>query len=597
MSKRNVWLPFVLLAVFSFSAFASSKSTSGAKDLYEKAMQAQQSLNKSSSLQSQLTQWKKVADAFRAVYYKYPSSAYCDNALFQVGSLYASMGDRFQDTLYLHRAASTFQFLIDEYSSSSLRQDAMLEYIRIMRLQLKQDADAAKMEAAFRKQYPRSIARLPRIQTAPAQAAAPSEAAPSSAVPSGKIATLSGLRHYTGPDYSRVVLDFDQEVSFKRNRLSNPDRLYLDFENTTAPKALMDQATMIDDGFLKQVRVGRNTETRARVVLDLQSIDNYEVFALYHPYRLVIDIQGKKSMAAAAPSALAPAPPSAQIQNTTIAPQTIPSLQPAIDSAAAPSDIAVQQPAPEMAQKNSSGNYSLARQLGLKVRRIVVDPGHGGHDPGAMHNGLIEKNITLDVALRLKQILADTYGYEVLMTRGQDRYVALEERTAFANSNGADLFVSVHVNSSRNKSARGAETYYLNFATSPEAMEVAARENAIAEKNMGELQKLTSAIALNSKIEESRDFASQIQANLVGHLRKDYSIHNLGVKQAPFYVLIGAHMPSILAEISFISNSDESDLLAKPSYRQQIAEGLADGVRNYVETLAAGSLTQNIHTK
>lgn len=568
MGKRKiVVLLFTLPVILCLASAAQAKPD--AKSLYEKAMQMQQALDASPTQQSQLNQWKKVADAFRSVYYTYPSSSYCDNSLYQVATLYARMGSRFKDTLFLRRACSTYQFLISEYSSSPLIQDAMIGYIRIMREDLRQESDAAEMETAFRSRFPKSIARLPaprEVQTA--------------AAPGGKTATLTALRHYTGPDYSRVVLDFDQEVSYKRNRLSDPDRLYLDFDNTQATKGLIEQATEIDDGFLKQVRVGQNTETRARVVLDLKSIDTYEVFALYHPYRLVIDIQGKKP--AAAP--LAQAPPSVQPP-----PQTTPAIAQTV-----PPDPAAP---PEMAQKNSSGQYSLARQLGLKVRRIVVDPGHGGHDPGAMHNGLVEKDITLDVALRLKKILEDDYGYDVLMTRGQDRYVALEERTAYANSNGADLFVSVHVNSSRNHSARGAETYYLNFATSPAAMEVAARENAISEKNMGELQKLTSAIALNSKIEESRDFAGQIQSSLVGALGKNYSIHNLGVKQAPFYVLIGAQMPSILAEISFISNEQESSLLAKVSYRQQIAEGLAGGVRSYIDTLAESALTQNMPIK
>lgn len=566
MGKRNIIVLHLLLAaVLCLSSVAQARPD--AKALYEKALQLQQTLNASSSQQAQLNQWKKVVDAFRSVYYNFPSSSYCDNALFQVGTLYGQMGDRFHDTLLLRRACSTYQFLITEYSASPLIQDAMLACIRIMRDGLKQDSDAADMEAAFRSRFPKAIARLP----------APREVEPAPLAASGKTATLTALRHYTGPDYSRVVLDFDQEVSYKRNRLSAPDRLYLDFDNTAASKSLIEQATQIDDGFLKQVRVGQNTETRARVVLDLQSIDTYEVFALYHPYRLVIDIQGKRTPG---PAPIAQAP----IQQT---PQSA--------TQASTQTVAPDNPAPpEMAQKNSSGQYSLARQLGLKVRRIVVDPGHGGHDPGAMHNGLVEKDITLDVGLRLKKILEDDYGYEVLMTRGQDRYVALEERTAYANSNGADLFVSVHVNSSRNHSARGAETYYLNFATTPAAMEVAARENAISEKNMGELQKLTSAIALNSKIEESRDFAGQIQSSLVGHLGKNYAVHNLGVKQAPFYVLIGAQMPSILAEISFISNEQESGQLARTSYRQLIAEGLAGGVRNYIETLAENALTQNI---
>lgn len=517
-----------------------------AKGLYEAATKLEDKLKSSGESQSQLSEWKKVVNAYRRVYYSYPSSPYCDNSLFHVGALYAEMGSRFQDSLYFHRASSTYQFLIDQYGSSSLVEDAMLEYIRIMRDELKKTTEVELMEEKLKLRSPKTAAAVSR--QSPATLIQP--------------ANLKSLRHYTGNDYTRIVLDFDKEISFKRNRLANPDRLYLDFDNTVAYKSLLEQKFEVDDGFLKKIRVGQNTYRRVRVVLDIKSLESFEVFSLYHPYRVVIDIQGKKTEA--------------------------PIVTKKQEEAPAPLS------SPEMAKANKDGNYSLARQLGLKVRRIVLDPGHGGHDPGAMRNRLREKDITLDVSRRLKTILESGFGYEVLMTRSADEFIALEQRTAFANSNSADLFVSVHVNSSRNRRAQGIETYYLNFATTPEAMEVAARENAIAEKNMGELQKLTAAIALNSKIEESRDFASLIQTNLVDYLHKDYSTNNLGVKQAPFYVLIGAQMPSILAEISFLSNERESGLLDKTSYRQSVAEGLAKGIRRYIETLAENKLTRNL---
>jgi len=512
-----------------------------AGQLYDRAVRLEKSLKSSGTLQKQVASWEKVIRSFRNVYYSFPSSGYCDNSLFHVGALYAEMGSTFHDALYFRRATSTYLFLIEQYSSSSLVPQAMLESIRILRQELRNEQDALAMEKRLR-------IRSPKTAIAIAKRSVPTPVQP---------ASLKSVRHYTGTDYSRIVIDFDKEVGFKRDRLSNPDRLYVDFENTVAYKDLLQQTFPVDDGFLKQIRIGQNNYRTARVVLDLKSIETYEIFALYHPYRIIIDVQGKK----------------------TTLPPPLAATEPAV------------QP-PEMAQANSGGKYSLARQLGLKVQRIIIDPGHGGHDPGAMHGKLREKDITLDVAVRLKQILETELGYEVLMTREQDVFVPLEQRTAFANSNNADLFVSVHVNSSRNKQARGVETYYLNFATTPEAMEVAARENAIAEKNMGELQKLTTAIALNSKIIESQDFAKSIQTHLVSRLQKEYAANSLGVKQAPFYVLIGAQMPSILAEISFLSNQHESGLLATSRYRQSVAEGLARGVRLYVETLAESKLTQ-----
>jgi N-acetylmuramoyl-L-alanine amidase len=551
-----VILSTLLLCSQLFAANTNAKDR--AKDLYDQAVKSEEALKKSGDKQTQISEWKKVVEAYRKVYYNNPSSGYCDNSLFHVGGLYSEMGRRFNDNLYLHRACSTYEFLIQQYTSSSLVEEAMLEYIRIMRDELNQEDESQAMEEKLK-------ARSPKM--------AETVLKESSATPT-QPATLKSLRHYTGQDYTRVVLDFDKEVPFKRDRLMNPDRLYVDFDNTVAFKDLLEQQFSVDDGFLKQIRVGQNTYRKARVVLDLKSIENFEIFSLYHPYRVVIDIQGKKTPVAA----VAPATP--------IAPQikTEPPKETVVD----------QNETPEMAKTNTSGQYSLARQLGLTVRRIVLDPGHGGHDPGAMRSGMKEKDITLDVSTKLKTILEQEYGYEVLMTRTTDDFVALEERTAFANSKSADLFVSVHVNSSRNKKAKGIETYYLNFATTPEAMEVAARENAISEKNMGELQKLTTAIALNTKIEESRDFAKLIQTNLVGHLEKGYAPNNLGVKQAPFYVLIGAQMPSILAEISFISNEREYNLLETSNYRQTIAQGLARGIKSYVETLAESRLTRNL---
>jgi N-acetylmuramoyl-L-alanine amidase len=547
---------FLILSLLLVSTSLSA-GNSNAKDLYDQAVKLEEALKKSGDKQAQISEWKKVVEAYRKVYYNNPSSGYCDNSLFHVGGLYAEMGRRFNDNLYLHRACSTYEFLIQQYGSSSLVEEAMLEYIRIMRDELNQEDESQVMEERLKERSPKMAETV--LKESSATATQP--------------ATLKSLRHYTGPDYTRVVLDFDKEVPFKRDRLFNPDRLYVDFDNTVAFKDLLEQQFSVDDGFLKQIRVGQNTFRKARVVLDLKSIENFEIFSLYHPYRVVIDIQGKKTPVAA----VAPVPTAPQI------------------TAEVPKETTIDQnETPEMAKTNTTGQYSLARQLGLTVRRIVLDPGHGGHDPGAMRSGMKEKDITLDVSQKLKGILEREYGYEVLMTRTEDDYVALEERTAFANSKSADLFVSVHVNSSRNKKAKGIETYYLNFATTPETMEVAARENAISEKNMGELQKLTTAIALNTKIEESRDFAKLIQTNLVGHLQKGYAPSNLGVKQAPFYVLIGAQMPSILAEISFISNENEYNLLETSGYRQTIAQGLARGIKSYVETLAENRLTRNL---
>jgi N-acetylmuramoyl-L-alanine amidase len=236
---------------------------------------------------------------------------------------------------------------------------------------------------------------------------------------------------------------------------------------------------------------------------------------------------------------------------------------------------------------NRAGSFSLARQLGLSARRIVIDAGHGGHDPGTIgRNGLQEKELVLDVALRLSRLVKSELGAEVIMTRDTDVFIPLEERTAIANSKGADLFLSVHANSSRSPKARGIETYFLNFAADPHAEEVAARENSISAATMKDLQGLVKAITLNSKIDESRDFASSVHESLVGNLRPGYpDMQDRGVRTAPFYVLIGANMPSILAEIAFVSNPEEEKLLKSPARREQIARSLLEGVGRYLEGL------------
>jgi N-acetylmuramoyl-L-alanine amidase len=245
-------------------------------------------------------------------------------------------------------------------------------------------------------------------------------------------------------------------------------------------------------------------------------------------------------------------------------------------------------------QANRAGSYSLARQLGLGARTIVIDAGHGGHDPGSIGpGGLQEKDLVLDVALRLEKLVRTRLGAEVILTRGQDVFVPLEERTAIANSKGADLFLSIHANSSRSPRPRGVETYFLSFAADPHAEAVAARENAISAATMKDLQNLVKAIALNSKLDESRDFASSVQEAMVSHIKPHYpGVQDRGVRTAPFYVLIGANMPSILAEIAFVSHPEEERLLRQSEHRERVAWSLCEGVRAYLETLNRTQMRQ-----
>jgi N-acetylmuramoyl-L-alanine amidase len=381
----------------------------------------------------------------------------------------------------------------------------------------------------------------------------------------GGLATLEAIRREVLPDALRITLELEREAMFHEERLNGPPRVFVDLRNTQAVDALQDATITFQDDVVRQARVGQQPDRGTRVVFDLQGAGRYSVYSLYNPYRVVIDFERtapKDTEATKAP---------------TVAPIAPTAAKPVAPNAAAP---------PSTAAANAGGGFSLSRQLGLGISRIVIDPGHGGHDPGAQVRGLNEAELVLDVALRLEQLLAKEPGVEVVLTRRANAYVALEERTAIANRSGADLFLSIHANASANASVRGFETYFLNFAPNPEAEALAARENAGSSRTMGNLPDIVKAIALNNKIDESRDFAFIVQGSMHERLRKaDRNARNLGVKQAPFMVLIGATMPSVLTEVSFLTNRDEAGLLRSQSYRQQVAEALFAGVMKYQNSL------------
>ena len=393
-----------------------------------------------------------------------------------------------------------------------------------------------------------AAARVQALQDArPAPAAAARSAPPSGTV------MLRAIRREVLPQTLRITLELDREVGYYDERIDGPPRVFVDLPNTRAVEALKDATLPYPDGPVKRVRIGRQLNMRTRVVLDLEDAGAHSVYTVYDPYRIVIDVQlaaeGASPAARAAPPAESRTPPAAPPQNM-------------------------------------KGSFSLARQLGLGVTRIVIDPGHGGHDPGAQGNGISEADLVLDVAKRLAQLLLKEENFEVVLTRATDAYVSLEDRTALANKSDADLFLSIHANASTVAAARGIETYFLNFANTPDAEAVAARENAGSSKNMRHLPDIVQAIALNNKLDESRDFATMVQATLYQELRKtNKTLRNLGVKQAPFMVLVGAAMPSVLAEISFMSNRAEAALLKTDGYRQDIAEALLAGIVRYQNSL------------
>jgi N-acetylmuramoyl-L-alanine amidase len=247
----------------------------------------------------------------------------------------------------------------------------------------------------------------------------------------------------------------------------------------------------------------------------------------------------------------------------------------------------------------ADGETSLVRALGLKIGRIVIDAGHGGHDSGTIGaDGIEEKDVVLDVALRLGKLLQERLGAEIVYTRSDDTFVPLETRTAIANKAQADLFLSIHANSSPDASARGVETYYLNFTSDPTALDVAARENAVSDQSIHQLSDLVKKIALKDKIAESREFAADVEGSLYAGLAKgNAGLKDRGVKKAPFVVLIGANMPSILAEISFVTNAKDADQLQQPEYRERVAESLYRGVARYEAGLSGPGRKEGVTTE
>jgi N-acetylmuramoyl-L-alanine amidase len=306
--------------------------------------------------------------------------------------------------------------------------------------------------------------------------------------------------------------------------------------------------------------------------------------------RVLADIRARTAeMATAAAAAPAAATTAAQASAPASRRSRTTSKEPA-PAIAEPVSTADPTPAPEPPPRNVGGGFSISRQLGLAVSRIVIDAGHGGHDPGAKGKGINEAELVLDVALRLEALLQQVPGVEVVLTRRTDEFIALQERTAIANREGADLFLSIHANANSNVSAHGIETYFLNFTNNLSAAAVAARENAASGQPMNALPDIVKSIALNNKLAESRDFAGHIQRAMVEKLRtSNKGLKDLGVKQAPFVVLIGAAMPSVLAEISFVTNPQEARLLKNNPYRQRIAEALFNAIRRYQTSLKNGT--------
>jgi N-acetylmuramoyl-L-alanine amidase len=742
-------LACLMLAPVSMLARTVAQKKQVAKAQFEVAERLRDALESKPESQRTRRDFQKVIEAYRKVYYTAPSWAKADAAVLAVAELLGDQGRILNDPKSFKDSIGQLVFLRREYPGSTHRAEALFTIAEIYRDDLDDGKQAKATFEDFLKHYPgnshaqearRAIAEIdnpsaarspfkakaprrerlapPRTLRAaesttkdetkdapkppadddPVVAATPAQpqevAAVSTDTQTHRLPRLTGIRHWSTGDYTRIAIDLEQEVKYQAGRVPRPDRIFFDLYGTKLAPELVGKSFEVDAGFLHKIRVAQYKINMARVVLDVDDVAEYSAFLLPNPYRLIIDIHGKlpptkvagtretkpvatetKPVAAETKQPAKEVDSGPEVTVTTIKqPDSKPAPKPASNAAAAiqsaeatksaplrgqgkdkdkdqervvtetPAQIAkvvapkvvvddtgldnansdrtAGQPtsgptfesiAPKESSRNkkktvdvaprttttpattthtaapnAAGERSLIRALGLKIGKIVVDAGHGGHDTGTIGpNGLEEKDLVLDVALKLGKLLEDKLGAEVVYTRDDDTFIPLETRTAIANKEQADLFISIHANSSDDSTARGVETYYLNFTSRADALEVAARENAVSEKSIHELQDLVKKIALKEKIGESREFAADVQRSLFNGLSaKNPSLRNRGVKKAPFVVLIGANMPSILAEISFVSNPDDAKKLKTNDYRQRIAESLYKGVSRYVNSLS-----------
>jgi len=632
---RILLLSLAALVATPCPAFPQTTKKTAARKEFAKAENGRRALEGMAQSDRTVKEFERVVASYRHVVSVGPDTGEASSALVAVAELYQQMGRQF-DGKYFRKAVDTYQFLLHEYPASRYRSDALFTIAQIERQDLEQPDLAEKTFQEFLKQHPHSP-KSDEAQQALKEIGADRERAKKGGEKKAlaeereeqrMLPRVTSIKSWNGENYTRVVISLEEEVKYQSARIANPDRIYFDLYTAKLGAALAGKTLDVPNGFLKTIRVAQNQVGVVRVVFEVNKVKEYSAFLLRNPYRLVVDIYGESlTTVKAEPPPATPAGPALPKASKTEKPEkpveaaaekahSKPSKKDSksaeVAKAEAPSEESAEPakpkrdiPSPEKRSDGPSGpavtskptrngQHTMTRALGLKIGKIVIDAGHGGHDTGTVGpTGLKEKDLALDVALRLGKMIEDKLGAEVVYTRDDDTFIPLEDRTALANQVKADMFISIHANSSRDHSARGVETYYLNFAASEDAMEVAARENALAQASLHDLQDIVQKIARNEKIEESHELAADIQTSLTKRLqRAAHSEKNRGVKRAPFVVLIGANMPSVLAEVSFLSNPADEAMLKKGDHRQRVAEGIFTGVSSYLESL--GSLSSNL---
>ncbi len=494
------------------------------------AYAARDRLMASATKQEYRDQWQGCIARFKAVVTGDPSGAEAAEALYMIGVLYDGLAAKSRRPADRVAAGEHYRRVQRDFPYSPAAGKAAA------RLAGRDPADGRGSTATA------AVTRKAAASKDDYHAAAPA---------SSGMNTVSGLRFWSNPSYTRIVIDADRETGFSHRLLKKdpaikkPQRLYIDLDRSRLGKDIQ-KFVPINDELLSDARAGQYTAESVRIVVDIKSFKNYKIFSLKNPFRIVLDVWGQDNDLQVAGRA-----------NSPMLPTT---------------------------GKLPSG--AIARQLALGVSRIVIDPGHGGKDYGAPGylKGVHEKNVVLEIAKRLARKVESELNCDAVLTRTTDRYLTLEERTAIANTQNADLFVSIHTNAVRNTKAYGIETFFLNLATDDDAIRVAARENATSAKNISDLQSILNDLMQNAKINESSRLAAMVQSEMCLHLKNSYDyIRSKGVKQAPFYVLLGAQMPAILVETSFISNPRECKRLNSAKYQEALCDGIIRGIRKYIK--------------
>ncbi len=556
----------VALALIALELSLAAMALAGPQDRFNDAWGEFHRLTKDKSRNKFRAPWKNVERMFLDIYKANPDGPVAPKALYYVGRTNEELARRSFLNSDFFLAVDYYQRMATRFPTHSWSDDCLLRKAEIELRNLNDPVQAEEDLLLLLRLYPEGdmapqaedLLREISGQTAEDRSAGGVSPQPAD---SFEPRQLLDIRHRSSDDYTRVVLDLDRETAYRYQilepepRESKPHRIYLDLENTLLGSTVAPEVH-ISDGILKRIRSGQNTPVVTRVVLDLLELKKFHIFALENPYRIVIDISSngkqepRKPESSAAAASLAPDPETFEL--------------------------------PE-GSRQQAGN--LVEQLGLTIETIMLDPGHGGKDPGAMtKGGAKEKDVNLRFALMLGKELQGL-GFKVLYTRTRDEFVPLEERTAMANVQNADLFISIHCNAHKQEKIHGLETYYLNLAKTEDAVGVAARENSVSTKRISDLQFILTDLMLNSKMRESKDLAENVQTSTVSALKKNYPVTDHGVRTAPFYVLMGAKMPSILVEIGYLTNKEEAKRLGNETYLQRKAKGLAEGISKYKEQI------------